>query len=103
MGEITTGKHWLSSDGQSRNIQVFFSGNGTGNEFILEASGDAKFADGGCQSRRSTLSGGSLVVPATNGGVSIKAAWGKCAGEPPFPCQIYMTTKELNMESLISE
>ena len=50
--EITIGKSWLAADGASKAVQVFFSGNGTGNEFIFDAS-DGKFADGGCMGRRS--------------------------------------------------
>merc|ERR1712187_689195 len=90
--EITIGKSWLSSDGESKSVEVFFSGNGTGNEFIFEASDGAHFSDGGCNGRRSLLSGGAMVVPANTQKVSLKAAWGKC-GEPPFPCQIYMTQR----------
>merc|ERR1712083_404683 len=55
--EITVGKSWLSSDGESKSVEIFFSGNGTGNEFIFEASDGAYFSDGGCNGRRSLLSG----------------------------------------------
>merc|ERR1712190_247263 len=97
--QITTGKTTLSSDGASRSIQVFFSGNGTGNEFVFEASNGATFADGGCMGRRSVLSGGALVVPANASKVTLNVAWGKCTKEPPFPCQIYFTTKDVSLSA----
>merc|ERR1711976_893462 len=92
---ITTGKTWLSSDGKSRSVQVFFSANGTGAEFILEAGEGAKWSDGGCMGARTTLTGGVLTMPSDTTKVSVKGAWGKCTSEPPFPCQIYMTTKDI--------
>merc|ERR1712087_433736 len=100
---ITTGKSWLSSDGKSRSMQVFFSANGTGNEFILEAGDGALWTDGGCMGARTTLTGGTLTVPLETSKISVKAAWAKCHGEPPLPCQVYLTTKDIMYNTPSSE
>jgi len=44
--EITFGESRLTAGGEYQEVEVFFSANGTGNEFILEASEGAQFTDG---------------------------------------------------------
>merc|ERR1712151_1278806 len=92
--EIIIGAPATSPDGKSKTVEVFFSGNGTGNEFVFEASNGATFIDGGCRGRRSLLSGGLLKIPADASDVVVKAAWGKCSNAPLYPCQIYMTSEK---------
>merc|ERR1711934_868485 len=75
-GSFTEGPFCLGDS-----VNVFFTGNTTGTEYIFEATG-ATFTDGGCKSTRSTLNGVGLTL--TNSTVSVKAAYGACKGEPPF-------------------
>ena len=43
--------------------------------------------DGGCKGKRSTLNGDKIA--GYKSGSEVTVAYGKCHGEPPFPCQIY--------------
>merc|ERR1711998_111048 len=83
----------VASDGPfcaSDELQVYFTGNSTGTEYIFVADGGATFAEGGCGNTRSTLNGNLLTLG--NANATIKVAYGACTGEPPFPCQISATT-----------
>ena len=66
---------------------VTFSGDDlTGYEYIFETASGA-FEDGGCKGKRSTLNGDKIA--GYKSGSEVTVAYGKCHGEPPFPCQIY--------------
>ena len=55
-------------------------------EYIFETASGA-FEDGGCKGKRSTLNGDKIA--GYKSGSDVTVAYGKCVGEPPFPCQIY--------------
>ena len=47
------------------------------------------FSEGGCGNTRSTLDG--VELTGTSGNAMVRAAYAHCHGEPPLPCQVYLT------------
>jgi hypothetical protein len=49
----------------------------------------AMFGEGGCGNTRSTLEG--VELTGASGNAVIRAAYAHCVGEPPLPCQVWLT------------
>merc|ERR1712023_181051 len=99
-----SGQAMVNSDVGSTSFKVSITGNTTGIEYVFETSAGT-FADGGCGSKRSALSGDILTLTAEDmsAGASptVKVSWGACGGEPPYPCQIYLNTKSVSLTTAV--
>lgn len=107
-GETVMGKEVLASSSQEIDVErlgattlkVSISAPSDVMEYIFETDVGA-FTDGGCKGRRSLLQGGTLEVPADATSVTLKAAYANCVVEPPIPCQVNISTKVVDLTSIV--